>query len=252
MNLKKRLPVVKGIIFDLADTITEIRQEHSALTRSIAEEMGLDLSNVEQEQMDQAITDAGAWLAEHQIQNNLQPSWGSQPEEWLEADRKFWTAIGFPDLSDEVIIEMTRRWNVRVNRPDFECITDDAKFTLRILRERGYLLGIATRRNSVPDGKLQEWEIDDVISTLQYSGVAGYEKPSPYTLLKCAEELGLNPRTIAFVGNSVNLDVQAALRAEMVPILTVWSNQGEAELAPDNCIVINEIGDLLDLFLGPL
>lgn len=251
MVLLERLPLVRGIIFDLADTVTEVLQDHISIIWRVAEEWGLDMSEVDKKKIDAAIGDAFGWLREYQIQNNVPPSWGRSPDEWLETNRRLWSGIGFSDLDDETIIEMERYWQVYVNQPGFENLTDEAKQTLRTLHRRGYLLGIASRREYIPQDRLAEWEIDEIITTLQISNVAGYAKPSPYTLLKCAEDLGVNPRSLAFVGNYVSVDVQAAIRAEMVPILTTWASLEEAQLAPDNCIVIGRIEELLDLFPGP-
>ena len=251
MALRERLPLTRGIIFDLADTITETLQDHVTIIRRVSEEWGLDISTVDKKRIDAAISEAYGWLKGHQLQNNVPPSWGRRPEDWLEVNRRLYREIGFPDLSDETLIEMEQYWRVYVNKTGFETLTSGARDTLRTLHERGYLLGIASRREYIPQDRLERWEIDEVISTLQISLVDGYAKQSPYTLLKCAEELGVNPRRLAFVGNYVHVDVEAALRAEMVPILTTWSNPQEAGQAPEGCVVIGRITELLDLFPGP-
>lgn len=251
MALRERLPLARGIIFDLADTITETLQDHVTIIRRVAKEWGLDISKLDKKRIDAAIGDAYGWLKEHQLQNNVPPSWGRHPEDWLEVNRRLYRKIGFSDLDDETLIEMERYWRAYVNNVGFETLTDGARDTLRALQQRGYLLGIASRREYIPEDRLEKWGIDEVISAIQISLVDGYAKPSPYTLLKCAEELGVNPRRLAFVGNYVHVDVEAALRAEMIPILTTWSNPQEAEQAPEGCIVIGKISDLLDLFPGP-
>ena len=63
--------------------------------------------------------------------------------------------------------------------------------------------------------------------------------------------MNINPRLCAYVGNQVNTDVQASIRAEMLPILTVWYDSKEKDLAPDDVIVIDKVIELLDIFMGP-
>jgi phosphoglycolate phosphatase-like HAD superfamily hydrolase len=78
--------------------------------------------------------------------------------------------------------------------------------------------------------------------------VPGYTKPNPYLLIQAAMELGVNPRLCAYVGNLVDLDVIAAIRADMLPILTTWANPEETDKAPEQAIVVESLQELLELF----
>ena len=134
---------------------------------------------------------------------------------------------------------------------NWESLVDGAKDTLEELHRRGYVLGICTRRPDNPEQQLKEWGIHHLLSTSHYTAVPGYAKPSPYTLLKAADDIKINPRLCAYVGNYVDADVGASLSAEMLPILVVWSDPKEKDLAPESVVIIDRINELLDLFQGP-
>jgi HAD superfamily hydrolase (TIGR01549 family) len=158
-------------------------------------------------------------------------------------------ALGFKDLSDSAMYKIEETWKEVLNT--WESLRSDARDTLYELHNRGYLLGICTRRPDDPTELLQKWDILDLISTVQWSSVPGYSKPSPYTLIMAADELGVNPFRCAMVGNSAEADIGAAQRAGMIPILTTWADPEEAEKAPADTWIITEVSDLLELFEDP-
>ena len=86
-----------------------------------------------------------------------------------------------------------------------------------------------------------------LFDSIEYSNVPGYKKPSPFLLLKVADDLGVNPRRCVYVGNYVKYDVEAAIRAEMIPILVTWCNPEERENAPPETVIIDHISELLTL-----
>ena len=63
-----------------------------------------------------------------------------------------------------------------------------------------------------------------------------------------AEELDVNPRTCAFIGDKIRSDVAAARRAEMSPILITQCDASEPKRIPDDVIRINTLSDLLEIF----
>jgi len=77
--------------------------------------------------------------------------------------------------------------------------------------------------------------------------VVGYAKPSPYMLLKVAEELGVNPRKCAYVGNIVEYDCIAATRAEMLPVLLTWIDPQEIDKITTDVVVVDHIEEFLEI-----
>ena len=241
-------PRIRTILFDLHHTLTQIRETPHALLKRIAAEFDVDLSGFSEEDLQIGFTRIMGWFAEFQIKNNVGQKWGGQIEDWIEADRRMFEALGFNDLSYETIYGIEKRWKHETCHTDFETLTEDAIEIIKRLHERGYILGICTRRHDDPSELIQKSGLNQYISTLQWSGVPGYTKPNPYLLILAALDLGVNPRLCTYVGNIVELDVYAALRAEMLPILTTWANPEEGEKAPSNTVVIDTLYDLLELF----
>jgi HAD superfamily hydrolase (TIGR01549 family) len=246
--MKKPDPRIRTILFDLHHTLTKLRESPNALLKRIAAEYNVDLSGFSEEDLQIGFTRIQGWFAEFQIMNDVGLKWGGKAEDWIEADRRMFEALGMADLSYEIIYEIEKRWKYETCHTDFEMFKEDAIEVIKELHTRGYTLGICTRRHDDPSKLIQKFGLDQYISTMQYSGVPGYAKPNPYLLILAAIELNVNPRLCTYVGNIVELDVYAAIRANMLPILTTWANPEEADKAPKEAIVIDSIHDLLDLF----
>ena len=247
---RERIPKVHAILFDLHHTITETRVNMITLTREAAESAEIPFEQFSDKQLAKAIKNADSWMKDYQVQNGVDIHWGGEVEHWLEINRVLMDDLGLDNIQDASLLKMEKHWKETM-ATNWESLVEDAKETLEELHRRGYILGICTRRHDDPSKLLKEWGIDHLLSTVHYSGVPGYAKPSPFTLLKAAEDIGINPRSCAYVGNYVDADVGASMSAEMLPILTVWSDSKEKELAPDGTIIIDKIKELLNLFEGP-
>ncbi|MHA1387749.1 MAG: HAD family hydrolase [Candidatus Thorarchaeota archaeon] len=241
---------IRAILFDLHHTITNTRVGFIGLTREAAEAAMIDVSEVSDEQFGEAMQVANKFLKNYQIENDVDIHWGGEAEHWLEGNRILMESLGLENISDEQLMLLETYWKKYIST-DWESLVEGAKETLEELHRRGYILGVCTRRADNPDNLLQEWNIHHLLSTIHYTQVPGYAKPSPFTLLKAAEDIRINPRLCAYVGNYVDADVGASLSAEMLPVLTIWSDPKEKELAPENTIIIDRITELLDLFEGP-
>jgi phosphoglycolate phosphatase-like HAD superfamily hydrolase len=244
-----RVQRAKAVLFDLHNTISYHISNPNETTRSTAKSVGLHIDHCTDEDLHGAITKAEEWHRRYQVRKGVDMHWGDKPEHWTGANRIMFKELGHNDLSDEILVEMERRWKRLVNSPEFEVLADDSKSTLTRLHDAGYKLGVCTRRYDDPAPLLAHWGIDHLLSTVHYTGVPGYAKPSPYTLLRAAEDIGLNPRLCLYVGNYVGADVEAAIRAEMVPVLLTWANPSEEKKAPAGTIILDRPGDLLDLLL---
>lgn len=220
------------------------------LTREAAEAAGIDVTKFSDERLGEAIQVADKFLKTFQIESRVDIHWGGEVEHWLAGNRVLIENLGLEKISDEQLLQMEIHWK-KIMATSWESLVEGAKETLEELHRRGYILGICTRRTDNPVGLLKEWEIHHLFSSIYYTAIPGYAKPSPFTLLKAADEIGINPRLCAYVGNYVDADVGASLSAEMLPILTIWSDQKEKDLAPEGTIVIGEIKELLNLFEGP-
>ncbi|MFW9960964.1 MAG: HAD family hydrolase [Candidatus Thorarchaeota archaeon] len=241
---------IRGIFFDLHHTLTKTRVDFSGLTREAAQGTGIDISQVTDEKFKDSFARINLYIKNYQIEKDVSIHWGTEPEHWVDINREFLRYLGFENLADQTLIEFERAWK-DITKTNWESLAYDAKNVLEDLNQRGYVLGLCTRRHDDPYPLLERWGILGLFSNIQWTAVPGYAKPSPYTLLQAAFETGINPRLCAYVGNSVDSDIGAAINAEMLPILTTWANSQEAILAPENTIVIDTLSELLEMFSAP-
>lgn len=244
---ESRIEQTRAILFDLHHTITEVRTDIISWCRITSKNAGVDLSQFSDEQIQDAFNASNEVMKSHLENNQVDIHWGNDPDDWLEINRIFFNHLNLTDVTNNQIDRFEMGWRGTKDNA-YELLIDGAKETLEELSKRGYILGLCTRRHTDPKELLDGWEINHLFETIHYSGVPGYAKPSPYTLLKAADEIGVNPRLCAYVGNLVNADVEASNRAEMFPVLTVWADSHEREQAPDDILVIERITDLLEHF----
>ncbi len=241
----------QAILFDLHHTLTSLKESLPSLFRKVSGEFGVDLSGFDDSEINDAIQKVAPWFEVHQVDENVPPSWGQRPEDWLQADRLVFESLGFRNLSDSLLIRIEDRWKHFTRDTDLEFFPDDSVRAVHGLHQRGYKLGICTRRHDNPQGLILRNNLQGIFTVVEWSGVPGYAKPSAYTLLKASERLGVNPRLCAFVGNYVGADTKAAVRAEMLPVLLTWATPWEGKKAPEGVIVLGSPLDLLEIFEGP-
>jgi phosphoglycolate phosphatase-like HAD superfamily hydrolase len=236
----------KAILFDMHLTITEVDEDFVSLIRRAANIVGIDLRRYTDQDVNVAIRKCDEWFKSYQIEHDVGIHFGNEIEHWTQVNRMMFESLGIDSLADEVLISVEKEWRELLKT--WETLRPDAKATMMELHERGYKLGICTRRPDDPTSLLKEWGILDIISTVRWTSVPGYAKPYPFTLILAADDIGINPLRCAYVGNSFDMDMVAAKRAGMLPILSIWADVEEATKVKDDTVVISEITGLLDLF----
>jgi len=198
------------------------------------------------EMIKEALVDANQWLWDFMTENNVDSHWVPSETEWIEYGIVLLKGLGFGENIDSLAKEYQRRWD-RFFEEGKPTLIEGVRDTLQKLKKLGFKLGVASNRYSDPTQALQNDEIYDIFGSIEYSGVPGYIKHSPYMLLRVAEELGVNPRKCAYVGNIVEYDCVAAQRAEMLPVLLTWIDPQEVTKITTDVIVIDHIADLLEV-----
>ncbi len=219
--------------------------------RQICSEHGINLENHSEQDISSAFRVSDKWLNSIQIKMNVDKHHGTDPEDWIEANSILFKELGFNKLTKDVIYQIENEFQEARWKRNWESLKEDSYDTLETLSTRGYKIGICTRRHDNPAKFLEKVGIDRFLSVITWSGVTGYAKPSPYTLLEAAYQIGINPKLCAFVGNYVDSDVEAAIRCYMFPILLTWANPSEKEIAPDDTLVLENPSDLLEIFKNP-
>ncbi|MFX0053659.1 MAG: HAD family hydrolase [Promethearchaeota archaeon] len=240
---------IRAILFDLHHTLTKFHEDPIEVVRRVSNDCGVDLSGFSDMELEEAHLKADDWFKRYQIENNVELHYGDSPEHWIDQNRVMYEALGIEGIADDILLDVERRFKDELlSKEEF---TEESIQTIRSLHERGYPIGVATRRYDDPQYLIAKAELSEYVSAIHWSGVIGYAKPSPYTLLQVADDIGTNPKLCAYVGNLVNADVTAAQRGQMLPILITWANPGEAGLAPEGTIVRTSPIELLEIFHGP-
>lgn len=238
----------RAILFDLHHTLTRTKESVFGLIRRISLQNGIDLTDTTDADLQTAFREADRFLAEFEVKNNVGAHWGSEPEHWIEADLRMFQALGIDDIEKRRILKIEIEFKYEILETDYEYLHEDCNELLTQLRKRGYELGICTRRHDDPSGLLEREGVKDLISSVTWSGVPGYAKPSPFTLFEASETIGMNPTLCAYVGNLVEVDVRAAQRAGMQPILLTWGNPEESSKTEEQVIIKRHPLEILDVF----
>lgn len=121
------------------------------------------------------------------------------------------------------------------------------------LRERGYLLGVASNKSwSRVGADIDYLELHDLVDAFVTSEDTVQRKPHPAPLLKLAEKLQIDPRYCAYIGDYRG-DIIAARDAGMVSVAVMWGGMflPETLLAEHPDYVVERPEELLELFPGP-
>jgi phosphoglycolate phosphatase-like HAD superfamily hydrolase len=239
---------IRVIVFDMGGVLYDTPRETIMMTRFILKHFLPNASaSLSVHQIANAVSEVDRMFDEGLVENNVDPHWLPTYEDSIEYDRLILESLGIQGNLDSVASVAHRKWvdAEHTVRPKF---MEQCREVLSSLRANGYKMGIASNRRNNPVPRLASDNILSFFDVVEYSCVPGYRKPSPYMLLQIARRLDINPRKCAYIGDKVDPDVEAAIRAEFIPILLVWCSPEEAEKAPRGTNVIQHINELVDLF----
>jgi HAD superfamily hydrolase (TIGR01549 family) len=241
-----KLENITGIIFDLGGTLYRPVFDLCGLTRDYLVNAGLGEKKYLSDETIVAATKApNDWLTNYMIENNVGVNWHPEHEHWIEYDRLLLEQLGIMDQEDAVL-DYQKQWDEFHETASPE-LMEGCIEGLEELKNRGFKLGVASNRFTDPTRILKESGILHFFDVVEYTNVPGYQKPSPYMLVKVAEVFGTNPHRCAYVGNIVEYDVVSATRAGMIPILLTWCDPDEEEKVTSDTVVIEHIKDLLEI-----
>ncbi|MFW9793701.1 MAG: HAD family hydrolase [Candidatus Thorarchaeota archaeon] len=236
---------IKALIFDMGGTLYKPVSDLCSLTRDFLIELGVGgMEGLSDTEIVAATEGPDEWLSNYMIENQVDPHWIPNYDEWIEYDKLLLANLGINDI--EIVRKYQARWDEFQETAIAELV-EGCKEGLENLHERGFQLGIASNRFGDPFEILRDSSIHHLFDVIEYTNVPGYKKPSPYMLVRVAQLLGINPHKCAYVGNVVKYDVEAASRAGMIPILLTWVDPQEAELITSDTIVVGHIDDLMEI-----
>ena len=121
--------------------------------------------------------------------------------------------------------------------------------TLKKLKDAGLKLGILSNtfiNASALERHLGQYVDVSLFDMRGYSYQYKYKKPNPLIFVDAAEQIGVTPNNIAYVGDRINKDIIPTMKLDMTAILKkAYTN--EEEKPPKGAFVINEIKELPEL-----
>ena len=127
----------------------------------------------------------------------------------------------------------------------------DAASCLERLRRAGYVVGVAGNQSWIDSTLRAIVDVDFVFT----AGSLGAAKPDPAFFRRIADETGLLPERIAYVGDRLDNDVAGSATAGMVP---VWLRRGpwafiqQASMSPGDALVLDSLDELPAVLTNPV
>jgi HAD superfamily hydrolase (TIGR01549 family) len=132
-------------------------------------------------------------------------------------------------------------------------VYEGVREVLAELRERGYLLGVASNKSWGRVGADVDYlGLHGLVDAFVTSEDTVQRKPHPAPLLKLAEKLPVEARYCTYIGDYRG-DIIAAREAGMVSVAVMWGGMflPETLLVEHPDYVVERPEELLDLFTGP-
>jgi putative hydrolase of the HAD superfamily len=123
----------------------------------------------------------------------------------------------------------------------------DSQPTLRLLRQRGYRLGLLSNTWWAAEwhnADLATHGLADLLDEVVYTSDLPHSKPHPAVFLEVAERLGIGPAACVMVGDRPIDDISGGLRAGM---RAVWKTNGTPRPRPAHIIPTATITHLAEL-----
>jgi phosphoglycolate phosphatase len=215
---------IKGVIFDLDQTLIDSLQAFTEAFNRGIKRLGLDPVG---EEMVASFLDNG-WRMEKMLSEAF-------PSVFLEEE----TRKQCQDEMRKAYLELETEKVI---------LKSGVKRTLRALKEKGAKIGIVTGRMSKGDGKwleLRRLDIHQYIDAMVTAAEAP-AKPAPDGLILCAKALGLSTKECVYVGDS-RLDIRAGKEAGLLTVGIKTGVAGKELLVtegPDR--IVGEVSELLN------
>ena len=217
---------IKGILFDLDNTLIDRQAAADAKLRNMVDKYVPELKNDPMER-------------ENAVQLFItRDEYGSVSKKHV-----FGSFIKAYGLSEDLLPVMEEDWTYTFG--DYTVPFEESRRVVEILRKK-YKVGIVTNGYSVMQRrKLEICDFDDLFETIIVSEEFGAHKPDVSIFLEGARQLGLKPEEVAFVGDTFATDIIGAYRAGMKPI---WIFSDDRRVSEADITRIYKIEELLDIF----
>lgn len=154
--------------------------------------------------------------------------------------------VGIHDLAGQMRYIYSRAWNVKTR-----CYEGIAAL-IDQLHHSGMPLAVLSNKPHALTCDIIDYYFPNKPFSLVYGARADVpNKPDPSTALEVAQELGIEPSHISFVGDS-NVDIRTGLNAGMATIGVCWGFRGREELLQEGAgTLVEHPADIASLLLAP-
>lgn len=154
----------------------------------------------------------------------------------------------FPGLTERDILrcaDVYRDLFEKNRRKMIPTLFPHVKETLNLLKERGYILSVASSRQSVSlRGFLHDMSVEDCISYILGADNVEKSKPDPEPVLKTLRELGI-PAEESLVVGDMPVDIIMGLRAGAATCGVTYGNSSREDLVEAGAgYIIEDISEL--------
>ncbi len=154
----------------------------------------------------------------------------------------------FPGLTERDILrcaDVYRDLFEKNRRKMIPTLFPHVKETLNLLKERGYILSVASSRQSVSlRGFLHDMSVEDCISYILGADNVEKSKPDPEPVLKTLRELGI-PAEESLVVGDMPVDIIMGLRAGAATCGVTYGNSSRDDLVEAGAgYIIDDISEL--------
>jgi len=120
----------------------------------------------------------------------------------------------------------------------------EADGVLRVLKERGFVLGLVS--NAYPPSRriVQEGNLEQYFSTVILSYEIGITKQSPEIYHRCLKDLGIDAERAVMVGDSLKSDILASKRASDEKIGGILLSDKMPKEQVDKLIVVKKLSEV--------
>lgn len=190
---------IKGILFDLDNTLIDRQAAADAKIRSLVRSLLPQLEEGSAEQ-------------ENAVQRLLNwDEFGS-----IDKHHTFGMFVREYGLADDTTEQLCRDWQETFG--DYTVPFEKSRAVVENLRQR-YRVGIVTNGSPLMQHRKMELSgLEDLFDVVIISGEFGAHKPEISIFLEGARQLGLAPQQIAFIGDTYGTDIIGAYRAGMHPV----------------------------------
>jgi HAD superfamily hydrolase (TIGR01549 family) len=231
---------ISAALFDLDGTLRYSRPEGAAEFRRFASEAGLVISEEMQHSADR-------WNHQYfansdDLTQDREAAGEDMNAFWRQHARRFLLALGAEQQDlDRLTSSVIQRMANEYEWEDY--VPEDVLPTLRMLKDRGYRLGLVSNRHNPLQELAEQLGFDGHFDLVLTAGEVRSWKPEPGLFINALDRIGVDAEQSVYIGDNYYADVLGARAAGIEPILL----DPKGTFPEADCLVIQRIGDLPEL-----